>query len=173
MEQLPEVICFVIPKAARSGKKLSWSVWNIGDMTTVKLLWKPEACCCHHGPFHWRNNDQLCLRVRAYLLLLITKPRWDAHHPARNAAVELSSEEEERTRCKESRCAGNIWHSYLCTARRLQLKSLKLWNEMLTTLRQSRQWLMHTFNLLCTRKLYTIEEPEATEQDTHIVTGFE
>ena len=42
MEQLPEVLCFVISKAATSGKKLSWSVWNIGDTTTVKLCWKPE-----------------------------------------------------------------------------------------------------------------------------------
>ena len=43
MEQLPEVLCFVISKAATSGKKLSWSVWNIGDTTTVKLCWKPET----------------------------------------------------------------------------------------------------------------------------------
>ena len=43
MGQLPEVLCFVISEAASSGKKLSWSVWNSGDMTTVKLCWKPEA----------------------------------------------------------------------------------------------------------------------------------
>ena len=43
MEQLPEVLCFVISKAATSGKKLSWSVRNIGDTTTVKLRWKPKT----------------------------------------------------------------------------------------------------------------------------------
>ena len=34
MEELPEVLRFVISKALASGKKLSWSVWNNGEMTS-------------------------------------------------------------------------------------------------------------------------------------------
>ena len=43
MEELPEVLHFVISKVLTSGKKLSWSIWNNGEMTTVKLFWNPEA----------------------------------------------------------------------------------------------------------------------------------
>ena len=43
MEELPEVVGFVISKASTSGKKLSWSVWDNGEATTVKLLWKPDV----------------------------------------------------------------------------------------------------------------------------------
>ena len=40
METLPEVLRVVISKALTSGKKLSWNVWDNGEITGVKLLWK-------------------------------------------------------------------------------------------------------------------------------------
>ena len=43
MDALPEVLRVVISEALTSGKKLSWSVWNNGAITSVKLLWKPEV----------------------------------------------------------------------------------------------------------------------------------
>ena len=43
METLPEVLRVVISKALTSGKKLSWNVWDNGEITGVKLLWKPEV----------------------------------------------------------------------------------------------------------------------------------
>ena len=30
-------------EALTSGKKLSWSVWDNGEIISVKLLWKPEV----------------------------------------------------------------------------------------------------------------------------------
>ena len=43
MDALPEVLRVVISEALTSGKKLSWSVWDNGTITSVKLLWKPEV----------------------------------------------------------------------------------------------------------------------------------
>ena len=43
MDALPEVLRVVISEALTSGKKLSWSVWDNGEITGVKLLWKPEV----------------------------------------------------------------------------------------------------------------------------------
>ena len=43
MDTLPEVLRVVISEALTSGKKLSWSVWDNGEITSVKLLWKPEV----------------------------------------------------------------------------------------------------------------------------------
>lgn len=42
MEALPEVLQAVISSALTSGKKMSWNIWNDGEITGVKLIWKPE-----------------------------------------------------------------------------------------------------------------------------------
>ena len=43
MDALPEVLRVVISEALTSRKKLSWSVWDNGEITSVKQLWKPEV----------------------------------------------------------------------------------------------------------------------------------
>ena len=43
MDVLPEVLRVAISEALTSGKKLSWSVWDNGEITSVKLLWKPDV----------------------------------------------------------------------------------------------------------------------------------
>ena len=43
MEALPEVLRVAVSEALTSGKKLSWSVWDNGEITSVKLLWKPDV----------------------------------------------------------------------------------------------------------------------------------
>ena len=42
-DAVPEVLRVVISEALTSGKKLSWSVWDNGEIISVKLLWKPEV----------------------------------------------------------------------------------------------------------------------------------
>ena len=42
MDALPEVLRFAISKACSTGMKLSWTVWENGDYTGIKLFWKPE-----------------------------------------------------------------------------------------------------------------------------------
>ena len=43
MDALPEVLRVAISEALTSGKKLSWSVWDNGEITSVKLLWKSDV----------------------------------------------------------------------------------------------------------------------------------
>ena len=43
MDAVPEVLRVVISEALTSGKKPSWSVWDNGEIISVKLLWKPEV----------------------------------------------------------------------------------------------------------------------------------
>ena len=42
MDVLPEVLRFAISKACSTGMKLSWTMWENGDYTGIKLFWKPE-----------------------------------------------------------------------------------------------------------------------------------
>ena len=65
----PELLRLVISEALTSGKKLSWSVWDNGEITGVKLLWKPEVV---DAPIRLENPPQPAtsishLRPRAHI----------------------------------------------------------------------------------------------------------
>ena len=121
MEALPEVLRVAVSEALTSGKKLSWSVWDNGEITSVKLLWKPDvsspvqseipprpaaASTLHLRPRHnvkkkrspssWRRGNQ---RLKSFL------EKKNSQEKQEHCTVSLEKSEKESS----TFCSTQIW----------------------------------------------------------------
>ena len=99
MDVLPEVLRVVISEALSSGKKLSWSVWDNGEITSVKLPWNPEVV---NTPIQSEIPTQsatliLHLGPRAHIKIKRSSSSWRSNQWLKNFLEKKSSQEGKST----------------------------------------------------------------------------